>query len=101
MSFSASSQDLWLEDSHILHASCRDLEDNFQDSSLDLNQVLGNENGYFRWGGEDFAMTASEVELDGSVLSAIMLTEEGEPRERQGIDLNEHIGNENGRLVYE
>ncbi|KAG5987734.1 hypothetical protein E4U54_004890 [Claviceps lovelessii] len=101
MSFSATSQDFWLEDRHILHALCRDVDDNLQDSSLDLNTCLGNENGYFRWGGENFSETASDVELSGSLLIATMLTEQGKPGERQNINLNEHIANDNGRLVFE
>ncbi|KAG5922925.1 hypothetical protein E4U42_005147 [Claviceps africana] len=101
MSFAASSQDIRLEGKHMLHALCRDTDGNLQESSIDLNKFLGNQNGYFIWGGENFSETADQVELEGYILSAVMRAEDGQYAPRQIIDLNERITNDNGRLVFE
>jgi hypothetical protein len=52
MSYATSSQDFWLENGHILHAKCKDSNGDLQDSSLDLNQFIGNSDGWFIWDGE-------------------------------------------------
>jgi hypothetical protein len=52
MSFSASAQNFYLEDGHILRASVADEEGNYQESSIDLDQFIGNEDGWFMWDGE-------------------------------------------------
>ncbi|KAG6009367.1 hypothetical protein E4U21_002677 [Claviceps maximensis] len=99
MSFSLTSRDFWLEDSHILHAWCLDMNDAYRESSLDLNKCLGNKDGFFQWGGENFADTASDVEMSATILSAKMLTEDDIVGERQRVDLNEHIANTDGQLT--
>lgn len=45
MSFSASSQNAWLEHGHILHAKCEDSCGNLVDSTIDLNHYIGNSDG--------------------------------------------------------
>lgn len=45
MSFSQSSVNYRLEDSHILRATLYDSYGNIQESSIDLNLYIGNENG--------------------------------------------------------
>lgn len=49
MSFVASSQDVWLEHGHILHAKCEDVEGNLVDSTIDLNYYIGNSDGKLSW----------------------------------------------------
>lgn len=51
MSFVATSQSFWLENGHILHAQCRDTDGNWKDSTIDLNQFIGNSDGWFVWDG--------------------------------------------------
>lgn len=51
MSFSASAQNFWLEDGHILVATVADEEGNWNDSRIDLNDFIGNEDGWFMWDG--------------------------------------------------
>lgn len=48
---------------------------------------------------KDFSLSAHNISLDGSILSADMGMVEGGNRERQAIDLNDRIGNNNGELV--
>ncbi|KAK2593565.1 hypothetical protein QQS21_008740 [Conoideocrella luteorostrata] len=100
MSFANSSQNFWLDDDFNLHATCYDNEGNSHDSQINLNEFIGNSDGWFVWGGENFSDTAQEIELEGSTLSAYLKPVDGSDRERQGIDLNEKIGNENGQLVF-
>ncbi|KAG8413082.1 hypothetical protein J3459_015809 [Metarhizium acridum] len=136
MSFYESSKNIWLEDGHILHADCQDDDGNWNESTIDLNEFIGNSDGWFEWDGvsksfslfpvpscscipfffpsagwqiettdntsssADFSESAHDILLDGSRLTAEMGMVEGGNRERQGLELNDRIGNENGQLVY-
>jgi hypothetical protein len=116
MSFIESSQNVWLEDGHILHAQCQDGNGNFNECIIDLNKHVGNTDGWFMWDGEskhpmsprhtrgvndapDFSDTAVNVTLNGTVLEADMAMLDGNTRERQGLQLNERFSNQNGQLV--
>ncbi|KAE8318162.1 CVNH domain-containing protein [Aspergillus transmontanensis] len=69
-----------------------------------LDEQIGNGDGWFVRGGENFTETAHEIELefreDGPWLTAFLTEVDGEDRERQGINLADHIGNDGGRLVW-
>ncbi|UDD59426.1 hypothetical protein AFCA_006847 [Aspergillus flavus] len=69
-----------------------------------LDEQIGNGDGWFVRGGENFTETAHEIELefreDGPWLTAFLTEVDGEDRERQGINLADHIGNDCGRLVW-
>jgi hypothetical protein len=51
MSFEASASNIFLEDGHILCASVADESGNWIDSRIDLNEFIGNEDGWFMWDG--------------------------------------------------
>lgn len=51
MSFSASANNIWLEDGHILVADVADESGNWNQSRIDLNNFIGNEDGWFMWDG--------------------------------------------------
>lgn len=51
MSFSASANNIWLEDGHILVADVADESGNWNQSRIDLNDFIGNEDGWFMWDG--------------------------------------------------
>lgn len=51
MSFQASSRDIFLEDGHILFANVCDRDGNWVESRIDLNEFIGNEDGWFMWDG--------------------------------------------------
>jgi hypothetical protein len=53
------------------------------------------------WDGVNAGQSAQSIELDGSMLTAELPMRDGGYRERQGIDLNDRISNENGHLVYQ
>ena len=53
------------------------------------------------WDGGNFSHSAEEIDLrDGHHLEALLKTEDGNYRERQGINLNDRISNVNGKLTY-
>jgi hypothetical protein len=53
------------------------------------------------WDGVNAGQSAQSIELNGSMLTAELPMRDGGYRERQGIDLNDRISNENGHLVYQ
>lgn len=58
--------------------------------------------GTFEWGGENWSHTARGVNLElGWRLTADLENADGEYGDRAVIDLNEKIGNEDGKLVYD
>jgi hypothetical protein len=52
VNFHESSSDIQLEDGHILVAQCNDADGEPQESRLDLDYYIGNNDGAFYWGGE-------------------------------------------------
>ncbi|KAI1063243.1 hypothetical protein LB507_005718 [Fusarium sp. FIESC RH6] len=105
VNFHESSQNIWLEDGHILHAECGNGEGEYVESTLDLDYYIGNNDGAFQWGGEGFSGSASDIsfdmEGDGSypILRAHLNPYEGDPVEAD-VNLAECIGNDCGTLVF-
>ncbi|KAJ5981429.1 hypothetical protein N7522_013850 [Penicillium canescens] len=116
MSFHESATHIELEDGHILKAVLRNGEGDEQESILDLNSIIGNNDGlsqllttHFRTillGGENFHESASDIsfEREGDpeipVLRAVLGNVEGEGQDAD-INLAERITNINGELVFE
>lgn len=48
---------------------------------------------------QDFAESANDIRLEGSLLTAELPMRDGGYRERQGIELNDRISNNDGQLV--
>jgi hypothetical protein len=85
----------------ILSAECRTLDRKWIESSIQLNNYLGNNDGSFRLQSHDFydyTQEGSEI-LEGSVLSIKLRNNDGKfvPA---SIDLNLCIANINGTLVF-
>ncbi|KAF5006432.1 hypothetical protein FDECE_7192 [Fusarium decemcellulare] len=104
--FHESSENIWLEDGHILHAECGDGEGGTNESTLDLDYYLGNKDGYFEWDGNNFsgsAVTESislKIDENGQpILSAELNPIDGDPQEAN-VNLAERIGNDSGTLVF-
>lgn len=53
------------------------------------------------WDGVNFSESANDIRLEGTLLTAELQMRDGAYRERQGIDLNDRIANENGQLVFQ
>ncbi|KAJ5765156.1 hypothetical protein N7520_004715 [Penicillium odoratum] len=104
MSFHESASSIELEDDHILKATLRNENGDQEEVTLDLNGMIGNNDGDFCWGGENFKESANEIYLsiegDGiPVLRAKLLNIEGEDMDAD-INLAERISNDNGELVF-
>ncbi|KAF9311056.1 hypothetical protein BG003_007825 [Podila horticola] len=105
MSFQHSCQDISLENNSVLVARCRKADGSWNDSSLDLDDILGNDDGYFVWNGQQFSLTAKNVHLNlsdevGPNIEADLPCADGSFRERQRIILAERIENDDGNLVF-
>ncbi|KAJ5669878.1 hypothetical protein N7462_010948, partial [Penicillium macrosclerotiorum] len=105
MSFHESAVSIELEEGHRLKATLRHGDDEERDSELDLNDVIGNNNGEFVWGGENFKDSAENIEFhregddDVPVLRAVLYTIDGEGVSAD-INLAERITNQDGHLVF-
>ncbi|CZS83503.1 unnamed protein product [Fusarium graminearum] len=103
--FHESSNNIWLEDGHILHAECGNGEGDYVESTLDLDYYIGNDDGSFSWGGENFSGSASNITLDIEgddnipVLRAELNPMDGDPVEAN-VNLSERIGNDCGTLIF-
>jgi hypothetical protein len=125
MSFHASATSIDLEDGHILKATLRNSENDEVESELDLNEIIGNNNGLshclrchfavlmylpgsFEWGGENFQHSAEDIELtheerdDGEAIPVLRATLGNLDGENVPADINlaERITNEDGNLKF-
>ncbi|KAH8800484.1 CVNH domain-containing protein [Xylogone sp. PMI_703] len=106
MSFHLTSEDIRIENNHILKANLRDADGNLHESEIDLNQFIGNENGHFQWQGERFSESAKDVtfSIEGGgqvpVLRAILFDVDGGEHARD-INLAERIENIDGRFQFD
>lgn len=100
--FRASSHDVHIEGRSTLVAECFDVHGHKQRSAIDLNDCLTNNGGRIEWArGGNFAASAQHIRLkhDENVLEA----ELGDGRggwQHCEVNLNERIGNDNGRLHF-
>ncbi|KAJ5664917.1 uncharacterized protein N7477_007365 [Penicillium maclennaniae] len=110
MSFHQSALSFELDDDHILKATLRTEDGEENESELDLNHIIGNNNGMlphcsFEWGGQDFKDSASDIELhregdeDLPILRAKLKNVDDEEIDAD-VNLAERISNDNGNLVF-
>ena len=123
MSFHYSAEDIRVEDNHILKARLQRADGEWQDSEIDLNNFLGNDNGqsrtatipassianvlqgHFFWEGSGFSGSAENVhftiEGDGSVpvLRATLFEQNGNGETRD-VNLSERVSNNDGHFNF-
>ncbi|KAH7359683.1 Cyanovirin-N [Pyrenochaeta sp. MPI-SDFR-AT-0127] len=105
MTFHYSAEDIRVDDGHILRARLQRADGEWNDSEIDLNNHIGNDNGHFVWDGQGFSGSAENVEFtiegDGEVpvLRATLFDGEGNGETRD-INLGERIGNNDGNFEY-
>lgn len=51
MAFEASAKSFYLEGGHILVAEVSDTDGDYVNATIDLDKYIGNEDGWFMWGG--------------------------------------------------
>lgn len=52
MTFLSSAQDVRIEDDHILKGQLQNVEGEWEDAEIDLDQFIANDNGRLTWDGE-------------------------------------------------
>lgn len=101
MSFTISSHKIAISPDSILSAQCRRCNGEWQESSIRLNDFLGNEDGSFLLGDRDFSKTAKDIKVeqsnDSSVLHANLRKRDWSWQEAT-IDLDTFITNKDGEL---
>ncbi|CAE6514406.1 unnamed protein product [Rhizoctonia solani] len=109
MSFaqSASPPTIQLADGHYLVAELQDSEGNWHQSSIDLNDFIGNIDGKLTWGEKNFSESTKNIWLDTNYApSLVLLKGEGmkegdeEYAEEDSINLNDFISNIEGKFEY-
>ena len=99
MSFSKSAQNSHYKDGH-LHSTVRRIDGSWNDSKINLNHHVGNDNGHLVWGGENFSLSSQNITVhDGHKLKAECRRIDGSWNWSE-INLDERIGNNNGDLVH-
>ncbi|KAK5797269.1 Cyanovirin-N [Linnemannia elongata] len=86
-------------DLRTLTATCESNKGSNKESSIVINDFIGNNNGNFVWGSNNFILSSSNVHLNGVVLHGDLEDVFGDPTPSQ-IDLGEKIKNVNGVLTY-
>ncbi|KAK3988780.1 CVNH domain-containing protein [Cladorrhinum sp. PSN332] len=105
MSFHLSAEDIRLDDGHILRARLHNGEEHV-DAEINLNDFIGNDNGNFQWGGNNFSDSAEGISfsLEGDdnvpILRAGLKDVEGNVQWRD-INLAERLGNAGGNFNWE
>ncbi|KAF7118536.1 hypothetical protein CNMCM5793_008066 [Aspergillus hiratsukae] len=106
MSFHLSAEDIRIEDNHVLVARLRDSNGELQDASIDLDQFLGNEDGFFQWDGVNFSQSAEDIRfaIEGGgevpVLRARLADRDGNYQEAD-VNLSERIINVDGHFEFQ
>ncbi|EYE95479.1 CVNH domain-containing protein [Aspergillus ruber CBS 135680] len=107
MSFEQSCLDIRIEvrgDHTVLLAGAGLGDDEYEPAELILDEHIGNSDGFFTWEGDSFTESAENIDLsfreDGVWLEGDLPEVGDGERGRQGINLSEHIENQNGQLVF-
>ncbi|KAJ5278950.1 hypothetical protein N7478_004322 [Penicillium angulare] len=107
MSFHETCLDIRVEvrgDHTVLLAGAGIGDDAYEPAELNLDEHIGNSDGFFTWEGDRVTESAENIELsfcdDGVWLEADLPEVDGGERGRQAINLSEHIENQNGQLVF-
>ncbi|KAI9923766.1 hypothetical protein AWENTII_011848 [Aspergillus wentii] len=106
MSFYDSSRDVYISVENgrtTLHARCLTPDGYYKDSSIDLDDHLGNGDGRFEQGGSNFTQSAQGVKLDfynNDPLLTAELCRYGGRYDYATFHINRVISNENGVLTW-
>ena len=82
----------------VLTARAQNTDGQYKDTSFDLNEYLGNDDGAFKWGSSGFSATSNDIVYDHPYLIAY-LEDNGGEEQRAEINLDFFLSNINGRLV--
>jgi len=106
MSFHLRSENLRLDEGHILRGRLRAEDGNLVDAEINLDDCLGNLNGMFHWGERGFSGSAKNISfsIEGGGEVPVLraeLSDQNDQTQTRDVNLAERIVNRNGRLVFE
>ncbi|KAL2856487.1 Cyanovirin-N [Aspergillus pseudoustus] len=106
MSFHQSAREIRVEDGHRLVAELQQEDGEFVHAEINLNDILGNNDGHFEWAGGGFSDSAEDIhfEIEGDdgvpILRSRLKNADGDDVYAD-INLAERIGNNNGHFHFE
>lgn len=99
MSFSKSAQNTHVKGGH-LHSTCRRINGDWNESVINLDHYIGNNNGELEWGGQNFSQSCQNITIhDGHKLKCEARRIDGSWN-HTSINLDERIGNNDGNLQH-
>lgn len=98
MSFSLSSSNISISNG-TLHASCRRVDGSYNQSSLNLNEKIGNIDGELKYGYGDFSHSSNNISVSGNTLHASCRAINGLYK-NSSLNLDHHVTNINGDLRW-
>ncbi|KAJ5116171.1 Cyanovirin-N [Penicillium angulare] len=101
--FNLDADNLRLERRYDLRATLKDDEGRPRESSIDLDEIIGQYNGKFVWGGQGFHRTAGKVDLvieNGRPILYARLRDFHRYWSDEKLDLSERIVNNHGYFQY-
>ncbi|KAE8140742.1 Cyanovirin-N [Aspergillus pseudotamarii] len=106
MDFQSSAQNIRVEGKNILVAELRCEDGQWREARVNLDEHLGNDDGHFQWGGQNFSETAKDVHfaIEGGsnvpVLRAQLRDRNGNYQPRD-VNLGERVYNANGYFHFQ
>lgn len=88
-------------DGSTLTADCERINGSYNDTSINLDNFIGNIDGTLEWGYSEFSLTCNEVGLAGSNRLRAECRKRDQSPLGSYINLDEHIANIDGRLEFE
>jgi hypothetical protein len=102
MSFTATSHSVAVRPDSVLTAQCQLCNGDWKDSSITLDDFLGNDNGFFLLGGDAFSRGASDVRISCNTGGSTTLHAELQRRDgswhKDSVNLDDFICNDDGNL---
>ncbi|EHK48655.1 uncharacterized protein TrAtP1_009561 [Trichoderma atroviride] len=101
MAFSQTAQDFRLDGSLLVATVATEAGD-WVESVLDINEYIGNNDGFFEFGGSGIfdSVDVESWRLEGPLLITSLYRLDGSLAEEQVINLDDYIGNQDGVLVF-
>ncbi|KAF9163134.1 hypothetical protein DFQ26_002888 [Actinomortierella ambigua] len=111
MTLQNSVANICLKQGHFLTANCKRINDSddpstWPESSIDINEYIGNVNGAFVWGGEHFVLTADDLHVglqgDSIILTAnLLILSEKKWNNKVQLNLSERIVIKDGEFTFQ
>jgi hypothetical protein len=75
--FHESAEEIHVDDGHVLKAVLNNVDGEGCEAEFDLNEIIGNDNGEFVWGGSGMCLHPSAADLDPREINRLPPYEQG------------------------